>query len=158
MFIQLITLLTLCTIWIQDSKERMVYVILFPVLSICLLFLHFQNRNLNQIVIATLKNVGVIISILTILYAYVKIKMKKAFLKEAFGLGDVAILFSLTVGFPFFTFILLISLGFITVSLIQIFKLNNSKITIPFAGELSLFFALIFVVTWWFTDYNLYLL
>ncbi|WP_299600639.1 hypothetical protein [uncultured Aquimarina sp.] len=152
-------ILNLIYIIVQDIKNRKVYWFLFPSLLMLLGYLHYKNvlpiHFKNSIVI----NIGVIVSIMLILYAYARIIMKRSFFKDVFGLGDALFFTVLAVAFPTISFIIL----FVFSILFSLFtwlitKKNAKHETIPLAGYMSLFFIFIFLGNWITDTINLYII
>lgn len=157
--IKIITLIILSLIFIQDYKERAVYVIYFPILAVIFSFLHLKYNSVSLFLNYSLINIIVVLIIVGVLYLYATYKLKKQFLKETFGLGDVLFMFCLTVAFPTITFLVLIVSGFILALLFSSpYLIKNENHTIPLAGQLAGYFGLIYSISWIFPSINLYLL
>ncbi len=146
------------TIWYQDQKERLVSFFLFPFLALETAVIHYLNTTSEVFVTNVLVNIVIICLIVVILFLYARFKMKKNLFKEAFGLGDAFILVALAFAFPVYTFVVLLSLGFLTILGIHFLLgiLGKRRETIPFAGELALFMTLVYVASWNINTVNLY--
>jgi len=143
----------------QDIKDREVYAFIFPVLAIGLGMLHYFNVYPVQFFMATGINLIVVLMILGILYVYTRLRIKKPFFKEVFGLGDALFFVALALGFPTVTFvvILVFSLLFSLLTWI-VFKRSVVHSTIPLAGYMSIFLGVLFFMNYTVTSLKLYVL
>jgi len=143
----------------QDLNKREVYWFLFPSLFIVLGMLHYNHVLPVHFKNAIVINLGLIFSIVSILYIYSLVRIKRPFFKEVFGLGDALFFVTFAIAFPtatfivFFVFSLLFSLG-----IWLIIKKNSKHNTIPLAGYMSLFLILIFIGNWITDAINLYVI
>jgi len=147
-------------ITLQDIDKREVYWFLFPSLVILLGFLHYNSVSLIHFKNAIIINIGIIISILTILYFYSKIRIKRPFFQEVFGAGDALFFIALALAFPTITFLILFVFSlFFSLGIWLIIK-NNAKHNkaLPLAGYMSIFLALVFMSNWTTGTVNLYLI
>ncbi len=143
----------------QDLKTRTVYWFLFPVLLVMLGMLHYKSVLPMHFTYAVGINLGVILLILTTLYIYTILRIKKPFFKEVFGLGDALYFLALAMALPTVTFIIVFVFSLLFSLLIWLILKKNSKYdTIPLAGYMSLFLMLIFTITWSSNSINLYLI
>jgi len=152
-------ILNLGYITYQDIKYREVYWFLFLSLLIILGYTHYTNVLPLHFKNAILINIGIILSIVSVLYVYTLIRIKRPFFKEVFGLGDALFFLAIAVAFPtisftiLFVFSLLFSLG-----IWFVIKNNSKHNTIPLAGYMSIFFMLIYLSSWTTNIVNLYII
>ena len=93
-------------------------------------------------------NLILISSILLILYIYTKLIKKQKFLNHSLGLGDIFFFFIMAIGFPTVTFSVLFVCSMVFSLVVYLFIKNKlSQKTVPLAGLMSLFMALIFGVS-----------
>ncbi|XLS30037.1 hypothetical protein ACJD0Z_04250 [Flavobacteriaceae bacterium M23B6Z8] len=132
-------------VFLQDIKTRTVQLYLFPLITILGSVLFFLKTNTEIFVWFIGYNLVLTSLVMLCLYAYSAIILKKSFLKEAFGLGDLLLCYGLCFLFPTYTFIILLAFS-ILLSLVfhLIFKRKSAFQTVPLAGYMSLFFALVF--------------
>ncbi len=143
----------------QDYKDREVYAFLFPLAAIGMGGLYFLDEKLNRYFTNILINLLIVLGILGILWLYARFKLKKELFKEAFGLGDVFMLVAMALGFPVYTFTVLLSFGFITALIISLITFRKQKeVTIPLAGQLSVFLVVVYMIVWVVLPVNLYVI
>ncbi len=134
-----------CIFW-QDYRQRLVFWFLFPLFGILGFWIQKNNVTSNMILINTSVNLILITCVLLILFVYTKIILKKE-IAQSLGAGDVLFFlflcpcFALFSFFVLFVFSLLFSLFF---HLILKSRYNHDK-TVPLAGYMSLFFAMVYV-------------
>lgn len=143
----------------QDYKERAVYAFLFPVLGMSVGLLHSRFISSFFLLQSISFNMLLIALILGVLFLYSKFKIKKAFFKEVFGLGDAFMFIAMTFAFPTYTFLVLFSAGLIVVSVLNAILLSKEKhTTIPLAGQLAAYYGIVFIISWSTPSINLYLI
>ncbi|WP_109301628.1 hypothetical protein [Aquimarina sp. AU474] len=147
--------------WIvyQDLKSRAVYWFLIPSLIVQLGYLHYTNVLQTNFLSAIIINIGIIFAIISILYLYAILKIKKPFFKEVFGLGDMLFFLALAIAFPTITFIVVFVFSlFFSLFLWLTFKNKSKYHTLPLAGYMALFLILILIGNWLTNAANLYLI
>ncbi len=145
------------SIFYQDVKTRYVHVLLFPAIALLAGFVHYSKT----IYPVFLYNIGfnflVTLTILGILFLYSKLVLKSPFLNHTFGLGDLLLFAALSVAFPVYTFIILFVFSILFSMVIHpLFKSGSTQPTLPLAGYMSLFFALVFLINIFFGYPKLY--
>lgn len=141
-----ILIILLLVVFYQDYKTQLVSWYLFPLIAFVfgVNFYMEINQNIIYYIYVVAFNFSVIVLILLILFLYSKLKMKMSFINTTFGIGDVLILFAVGLGFPSYTFLLLLSLSMLfAIGCYFAFKKKYSYQTVPLAGYMSLFFALL---------------
>ncbi len=134
-------------ITVQDFKERKVYWFLFPLVIILLGLVHFLNTAaplafFNYILLNTLF-VSVIISVL---YLFTRIIIKKKFLNHGLGLGDILFFYAFALGFPTVTFVILFANAILFALLLFLVSKKRLHLrTVPLAGLMGLFLILVFI-------------
>ena len=149
-------LVILILIFLQDIKERKVYIWLLIVAIILNGVLYYQN-TIHQLFLLNISiNLILIFLLIFILFLYTKFKMKIN-LSLALGLGDVLFFFVFAVGFPIETFLLLfISSLIFSLILFILIKSELKNKTVPLAGLQALFLVLILFINLAFNIVNLY--
>lgn len=81
------------------------------------------------------------------------------FINGSFGLGDLLFFYTVSIAFPSFTFsILFMSSVFFSFVIHLIFKNKLKDETVPLAGYMALFFAIVFFTNIFFNPFHLYLI
>lgn len=143
-------LLIICFIIIlcQDTRERMVYWFLYPLIGI-LAFLN-QSYDSNYIIAGanSLLNLSLISIIIFVIYLYSRFFIKKGFIDKTIGIGDLLLFIFLCFTFSSISFIILFSFSLIFSLLLHLyFKNKVSDKTVPLAGYISLFFAVVYLAS-----------
>jgi hypothetical protein len=174
-----ITLASLLAIFYQDQKERRVFLWLLLGILCLLAVLHIASVGWLQFGISLLFNLVITLVLLSVLAAYIKLRMPTASFLEVFGLGDVLFIIGLALGFSTLSFVTLLVFGLLFslvlhwVWLAMFSRLPDGEAgkrastlsstddqlatTVPLAGYLALFFAGVLVVHWLGFYENLYL-
>lgn len=140
--------MSLLLIFFQDLKERKVYLWLFIVVGICSVVLHYQTTYSFLFFYSLLFNLVVIATLLLVLSLYLLVR-KKQKLKDVMGGGDILFLAILATTFSSISFLVLLVCSLVfSLSIHLLFTFNNQKNTVPLAGYMSLFFALVYLGHW----------
>jgi hypothetical protein len=146
--LKIILIFTLIIVLIQDIKERQVYWFLFPIIGICSGVLLYQNMFSELFFTTLIVNLLFVLILLLVVFLYSKLKLK-ANLSETFGLGDALLFFALIFTFSSITFIVLFVFGLLFSLVLHLFLSRKSKQkTVPLAGYLGLFFAIVYISHW----------
>ena len=149
-------LVILILIFLQDLKERKVYLWLLIVAFILSGYLFYQQTILQLYLLHISTNALVFLMLILVLFLYSKFKMKLK-LSDALGFGDILFFLVFVFGFPVETFLLLfVSSLVFSLILYQVLKPKLSKKTIPLAGLQALFLFLILFINLAFNIVNLY--
>ena len=148
----------LLAIFFQDLRERKVYWYLFPLVAASFGALHLLRAGIYQWGIHILINLSLVALILLLIAAYANLMLKKPFL-ETFGPGDVLMLLALCFSFASGTFVILLSFSLLfSLALYILVQKRSSSDTVPLAGNMSIFYSMVLVVSWVGPIDNLYLL
>ncbi len=136
----------LTAITYQDFKERKVFWFLFPLAMLLFGLLYYvQVTGMSVFLYQILTNIFLVTSIWTILFLYTHFITKKKFLNHSLGLGDILFFYTLGLGFPTLTFIVLfVGSTLFSLLVFLIIKRNLNHKTVPLAGLMGLF--IIFVL------------
>lgn len=144
--IVLITSLTI--VFYQDTQERQVYWIMFPVIALCTGILLYDNIFPDVFYTTIITNILFMTLLILVVYIYSKIKLKTT-ISKTFGLGDGLLFFALAFSFSSISFLIVFVFGLIFSLLIHLVLNKKSKfITVPLAGYLSLFFGITYLSHW----------
>lgn len=152
---------SLLIIFIQDLRDREVYAFLFPFLGILGSYLFFINSNFDYYLVSLGINILMVTIILLLNYLFSRFIMKKHFLREALGIGDILFFIAFAVSFPTVAFI-----NFFVFSILFTFTLHfvSSRMAkqkneyVPLAGYMSLFLMSVYTVNWFSCYDSIYLL
>lgn len=146
--IKIILILILVYIFYQDYKDREVYWFLFPSVLVCSSILFYSSTLPELFVSAVILNLLFVILLLTMAFLYTRLKLKIKF-NQVFGLGDVLLFVALAFTFSTISFLSVFVFGlFCALVLHQALKRYSHFKTVPLAGYLSLYFALVYLSVW----------
>ena len=147
LFLKILILLLFAIVTYEDISSRMVHAIIFPILAIALGYHYLQYTTPFLFFINVIMNLILVSGILLILFVYCKLCIKKTFLNNSFGLGDLFFFYTVSLAFPTMTFVVLFVFSLIfSLALHLIIKQNKIQNTIPLAGYMALFFVIILSV------------
>lgn len=149
-----VILLFFCTLSLlftayQDFKDRLVYVVLFPVSFLLCGVFSFVELSVSVFLKHFLINLGLILLNFLLLTLYFSIKNKKiiSIINQQFGLGDLLFLFVLAAVFSPFDFVLFLIISsfasLIFVLTVKAFK--NKTVSVPFAGIQSVLLCFLYL-------------
>ena len=147
----------LLSIFVQDIKERRVYVFLYLTCGFIMSYLHFTHTvSSSQYIVSIGLNLFVLAIIMIVLTLYSRWKLKKP-LKETFGSGDFLFFVVVALGFSTTSFLVLFSFSLLFTGIT--YRLMMPKLvcaTVPLAGLQALFFCVLFVSNWMFSYLDFY--
>jgi len=155
LIIKIILILAFLLVFYQDTKERLVWWFLFPIIGILCGVLNVFETSFELFLYSTLINSAFILVLLTILYLYAKLKMNLA-INKTIGLGDVLLFFALTCSFALISFITLFVFSLVFALLLHLLLSRDKRNTVALAGYMSLFFAISYLAYWLNIITNLY--
>ncbi len=144
--LKLILIFLLFTILYQDCKDRLVYWFLYPMVGILSLAIQYFILPVNSILLNIATNLTLVLFLLLVCYLYTK--LRKIEFNNSFGLGDV--LFFVFISFTFSTisfFVLFIFSLFFSLLLHIVLSQKDREKTVPLAGYMSLFFGVVYGMT-----------
>lgn len=146
--LKIIIIAVLLLIFYQDFKERQVYWFLFPFLALGCAILFYNGTLPELFFVAVLLNLSFILFLLAIIFLYAKIKLKQPF-KAVFGAGDVLLFLGLVFTFSTLSFLIVFVFSLFFSLLIHLAVSRHSKEkTVPLAGYMSFFFAIMYLSFW----------
>lgn len=137
------------SVFFQDIKERKVYWFLFPLIGLLSGILLFKNVFFKKTFFLTcIINLSFVTILIVFIFIYSKFKLKLP-VNQTFGLGDALLFFALSFTFLNVSFFIFFIFGLVFSLMLHLFvKQKKKQETVPLAGYLSLFFALIYISHW----------
>jgi hypothetical protein len=142
-------------IFYQDYKTRLVYWFLYFFVGFFGTLLHLNHASWTTILFESILNISMILILIGLGFCYSKFILKKEFIDESIGKGDLFLFFSLCFLFPTIIFWVLFLTSLIFSLLIHFFVKKDTNI--PLAGYMSLFFASILFTSLFLKQNILYL-
>lgn len=135
-------------VFFQDCKDRKVYWFLYPIIGGLVFVLQVQEVTIYPALINTGFNLMVISILLLVSYLYAKLKLQQPLLKEVFGLGDLLFFIFIAFSFSMVSFLVLLVFSLLF-SLLLHFAMKNGQTekTVPLAGYMSMFFAVVYGIS-----------
>lgn len=144
--LKIILILVLLTIFYQDTKERLVYWFLFPIIGLCNGIIFYYNTLPELFLSSILINILFISLLLLIIYLYAKFKLKSSFYK-VFGIGDVCFFLASAFAFSSISFLVIFTSALIFSYLLHLVA-QKKRQSVPLAGYMSLFFCVSYMGYW----------
>lgn len=144
--LKLILILLFFTILYQDCKDRLVFWFLYPLVGILALSIQYFILPFNSILLNVGTNLILVLFLLLVCYVYTR--LRKLEFTNSFGLGDV--LFFIFISFTFSTIsflVLFIFSLFFSLLLHLVLSRKDQQKTVPLAGYMSLFFGVVYGIT-----------
>lgn len=144
--LKLILILLFFTILYQDCKDRLVFWFLYPLVGILALAIQYFILPFNSILLNIGTNLILVFFLLLVCYAYTR--LRKLEFSNSFGFGDV--LFFIFIAFTFSTIsflVLFIFSLFFSLLLHLVLSRKDQQKTVPLAGYMSLFFGVVYGIT-----------
>lgn len=140
--------MALLLVFYQDTKERLVYWFLFPIIAICSGILLYKSMFFELFKTTVMINLAFVSFLILVIYSYSKLKLKTS-IAQTFGLGDALLFFALAFTFSSVSFLVLFVFGLVFSLVLHLFLKNRSEHkNVPLAGYLSLFFSIAYVAHW----------
>jgi hypothetical protein len=153
--LKLLLIVVFAIVLYQDSKNRLVYWFLYPIIGV----LAFAVQLYNLPVIIVFYNLGLNLLFVSFILgvSYLYVKYRNLDFKNAIGIGDILFFVFISCTFSVVSFFVLFVFA-LFFSLILHFILSNKKEqqTVPLAGYMSLFFGAIYTVSFFFNSTFLY--
>ena len=106
--LKIIIITVFLIIFLQDFKDRLVYWFLYPLIGITAYLIQLIFISNLSIIMNTAINFLLIFIMLTVGFLYSKFVMKKKFINEAIGIGDLLLMLFLCFAFSTVPFIILL--------------------------------------------------
>jgi hypothetical protein len=135
-------------VFIQDCKDRKVYWFLYPVIGILVFVLQIKAISVYPALLNAGFNLGFVSLLLVVCFLYAKIKLRKPFLTEVFGWGDILFFVAIAFSFSMVSFVILFVFALLFSLLLHlVLKQNQTEKTVPLAGYMSLFFGGVYAIS-----------
>ena len=144
--LKLILILLFFTILYQDCKDRLVYWFLYPLVGILALAIQYFILPFNSILLNVGTNLILVLFLLLVCYTYTRLRRLE--FTNSFGLGDVLFFIFITFTFSTISFLVLFIFSlFFSLLLHLVLSRKNQQKTVPLAGYMSLFFGVVYGIT-----------
>lgn len=145
-YLKLLLIIVFAIVLFQDFKNRLVYWFLYPIIGILAFTIQLYNIPLEIALLNLGFNISFVALILGVSFLY--IKFRNLDFKNAIGLGDILFFVFISSTFSIVSFLILFVFALLF-SLILHFVLNIKKEqqTVPLAGYMSLFFGVIYAIS-----------
>jgi hypothetical protein len=154
-YLKLILVIVFAFVLYQDFKSRLVYWFLYPIIGVLAFAIQLQNLPVS----IALTNLGfnLLFVVLILLVSTLYIKFRNLDFKNTIGIGDILFFLFIAGTFSIVSFLILFVFSLVF-SLILHIVLNNKKeqTTVPLAGYMSLFFGVVYAVSFCFNNAFLY--
>lgn len=154
-YLKLILVIVFAFVLYQDFKSRLVYWFLYPIIGVLAFAIQLQNLPVS----IALTNLGfnLLFVVLILLVSTLYIKFRNLDFKNTIGIGDILFFLFIAGTFSIVSFLILFVFSLVF-SLILHIVLNNKKeqATVPLAGYMSLFFGVVYAVSFCFNNAFLY--
>ena len=154
---KILLIFTFLIIFIQDYKSRLVYWFLYPIVGL-LAFL-IQTKENSFIIASTNSSINILFITLILLFCflYAKLKLKKKFVNEVIGVGDILFFVFISFSFSILSFMVFFVFSLLFSLMVHFVLKNKEKdITIPLAGYMSFFFATIYSISFFYNCFFLF--
>lgn len=154
-YLKLILLIVFALVLYQDFKSRLVYWFLYPIIGILAFTIQLHNLPLSIVLTNLGGNLIFVVLILAVSMMYVR--FRKLDFKNTIGIGDVLFFLFIASTFSIVSFLVLFVFSLLF-SLILHLVLSNKKeqSTVPLAGYMSLFFGVVYAVSFFWNSTFLY--
>jgi len=138
----------LLLIFWQDTKDRLVTWFLYPLTGVLAYAINAQNVGIVPALANASVSLIIIVLVIAISYFYAVAVAKKKFLNESIGSGDLLFFACLPFTFATVSFIVLFVFALVF-SLVLHFFLGRMQAdaTVPLAGYIAFFFAVVYLIS-----------
>jgi hypothetical protein len=144
-------------IFAQDYKDRKVYGVLYPLMGILVFTLQLNKIYHTTAIVNAGINLLFVVFLLLTCYLYARLKLQQPFLKTVLGLGDVLFIIFIAFSFSILSFVILFVFSlFFSLVLHLVLQHKQSEKTVPLAGYMSLFFGVVYGLSFIYENAFLY--
>jgi hypothetical protein len=159
--LKILLILVLLFICYQDYKDRLVYWLLYPIVGVLGFGIQIAYLDYKIIILNSLINLIFITILLFITYIYTTFILKKQWLNQSIGSGDILLFIFLSFTFSFISFIILLTFSLVFSLLLHTLSpilrsYNKACITVPLAGYIALFFSVVYMASLFFNSNYLF--
>lgn len=156
-FLKLLLITVFSLILFQDCKDRKVYWFLYPIVGILVFVLQMMVVPIYSALINAGFNLLLVSILLFVCCLYSTLKLQQPLLKEVFGLGDVLFFIFIAFSFSIISFFVLFIFSLVfSLLLHSVFQHKQIEKTVPLAGYMSLFFGVIYGISFFWNNNFLY--
>lgn len=145
--VRIVIIIILGIIFWQDYKERMVYWFMYPLLGLLGFITQSYYNDIYLTLLSSIVNLCLILTMLLVLYVYSKFFLKKKLIGESIGIGDVLFFIFLSFCFSIVSFLILFVFSLVFSLVLHVFLRKKKNETVPLAGYMSVFFAVVYCMT-----------
>jgi hypothetical protein len=132
----------------QDFKERLVYWFLYPTIGVLAFYIHYLEAGFISALVSSIFNLLLISIVLIVAFLYAKLILKNNFVNGSIGLGDLLLFIFISFSFATVTFIILFVFSLVFSLLLHLYlKEKSPHNSVPLAGYMCLFFACIYLMS-----------
>ena len=141
-------IITFLVVFWQDTRDRLVYWFLYPFIGCLAIGVQFLQIGYVTTLINSAINLVFILLLVSVCYLYSKIIMKRRFVNESIGLGDILIFIFLCFTFATVAFFILFVFALLFSLMLHLyFKKKSINNNVPLAGYIAVFFAAVYLVS-----------
>lgn len=145
-YLKLILVIIFGAILYQDYKNRLVYWFLYPITGILVFAIQLYYIPIELVFANSVLNILFVTFLLTVCFIY--LKLKKISFKNSLGMGDILFFIFISFSFATVSFIVLFVFALVFSLILHfVFQNKNQLKTVPLAGYMSLFFAVVYMAT-----------
>ena len=146
--LKVLIIINFLVIFFQDVRERMVLWLLYPIAAVLAFLIQWKSNGIY----ITLVNTGfcflLAAALLFISRMYCRMAWKRPFVNEAIGIGDILLFVALSLAFaPMAFMVLLVWSLFLAMLLHFFFGKYSIHRSVPLAGYMALFFAMVYGIS-----------
>ncbi|MCD0464995.1 general secretion pathway protein [Flavobacterium sp. ENC] len=145
-YLKLILVIIFGAILYQDYKNRLVYWFLYPITGILVFAIQLYYIPIELVFVNSVLNISFVAFLLAVCFIYLKIRRMS--FENSLGIGDVLFFIFISFSFATVSFIVLFVFALVFSLLLHfVFQKKNQFKTVPLAGYMSLFFAVVYMAT-----------
>lgn len=146
---KIVLLIVLSIVFWQDYTNRLVHWFWYPLVGVLGFWIQTHYVDLSMILVNSTVNLLLIVTVLSVLWVYSKLILKKRLINEGIGIGDILLFVFLSFCFSIISFFVLFVFSLLFSLLIHLLLKKNytNTETIPLAGYMALFFSIIYGLT-----------
>ncbi|MHC0446369.1 hypothetical protein ACWA1F_13245 [Flavobacterium sp. 3-218] len=150
-YLKLILIILFALVLYQDYKSRMVYWFLYPIIGIFAFAIQVNAVPVSVALVNFGFNLLFVVFLLSVTAIY--IKFKKLDFRNTIGIGDVLFFVFIAASFSIVSFWVLFVFALIFSLLLHlILTAKKEPATVPLAGYMSLFFGVVYAVSFCYND------
>jgi cytochrome bd-type quinol oxidase subunit 2 len=145
--LKFILIAVLLFVFFQDSKERKVYWFFYPIVGVLVFVMQIIKISIYPALINSGFNLSLVFLIIMSCFVYVKLKLHQP-LTEVLGLGDILFFIAIAFSFSIVSFLFLFVFALLFSLLLHlVLQQRQTDKTVPLAGNMALFFGVVYGVS-----------